>query len=138
MEFYSIDSLYHSVFQCLSSISLKISKEFEVTIVSVKEFQSFTIFWLHACFQISASNWGLNSFMLWLLVPLYLDWVKYAVESILSISLRILYVYIMSPLYSIEYNFKLWSLSWYGLSPSSGIILVALFCTRSTFLIFAT
>ncbi len=50
MEFYYIDSLYHSVLQCLSSLSLKISKDFEVTIFSGNEFQSSMILWLNSCF----------------------------------------------------------------------------------------
>ncbi len=40
--------------------------------------------------------------------------------------------------YSIGNNFKLWSLSWYCLSLSSGIIWVVLCCTPSTVLISAT
>ncbi len=90
--YYSVDILNHFVFQCLSSLPLKMSNISELTIFSVKEIQSSMILWINACFLSSDSNQGLNSFMLWLLVPLYFVLVKNLIGSILSTFFKILYV----------------------------------------------
>ncbi len=90
VAYYSVDILNHFVLQCLSSLPLNISKDSEATVFSLSEFQSSMILWLSACFLSSDSKYGLNSFMLWLLVPLYIACIKNFLGSILSIFCKIL------------------------------------------------